>query len=58
MDPTSRREFYRAKAAEAEENARLATDPVLRVTYLHVANSWIYLAEHIEELKRNRQRQA
>jgi hypothetical protein len=55
MDLTSRLEFYRAKAAEAEENARLVTDPVERVTYLHVANSWNYLADYTE--KREGQRQ-
>jgi hypothetical protein len=56
MDLTSRLEYYRARAAEAEENARLVTDPIMQVTYLHVAKSWIYLAEHTE--KREGQRQA
>jgi hypothetical protein len=45
MDLTSRVEYYRARAAEAEENARLVTDPIMQVTYLHVAKSWIYLAD-------------
>jgi hypothetical protein len=58
MDLTSRLEYYRARAAEAEENARLVTDPIMQVTYLHVANSWIYLAERTEKLEREGQRQA
>jgi hypothetical protein len=58
MDRTSGLEYYRARAAEAEENARLAADPILKVTYLHVAKSWIYLAERTEKLKREGQRQA
>jgi hypothetical protein len=54
MDLTSRLEYYRARAAEAEES--LVTDPIMQVTYLHVAKSWIHLAEHTE--KREAQRQA
>jgi hypothetical protein len=58
MDLTRRLEYYRARAAKAEENTRLATDPVPKVIYLHVANSWIYLAERTEKLEREGQRQA
>jgi hypothetical protein len=57
MDLKSRLEYYRTKVAEAEDNARLATDPVVRATYFYVANSWFDLAEHTEELKRKLQRQ-
>jgi hypothetical protein len=36
---------YRAKAAEAEENARQAKDPDARATYLKAAASWHRLAD-------------
>jgi hypothetical protein len=56
MNLTSRLDFYRARVAESEEKARLATDPVALVTYHHAAKSWSYLAEHTE--KREGQREA
>ena len=45
-------EHYRAKAAEAEENARAAKDPAARATYWHAAESWTRLAEQAEWLER------
>jgi hypothetical protein len=41
-------EHYRAKAAEAEESARLAKDPQVRMAYLRAAKSWTRPAEQAE----------
>ncbi len=43
-------EHYRAKAAEAEESARLAKDPQVRLACLRAAKSWTRLAEQAEAL--------
>jgi hypothetical protein len=37
--------LYRAKAAEAEANARQAKDPDVRATYLKAAASWHSIAD-------------
>jgi hypothetical protein len=44
-------EHYRAKAAEAEENARQAQDPHMQATYLQAAASWHRLADHAEDME-------
>jgi hypothetical protein len=43
---------YRAKAAEAEENARQAKDPCTWASWLEAAQSWTRLAQDSEELER------
>jgi hypothetical protein len=49
VDLRSRIKHYRAKAAEAEANARQAKDPDVRATYLKAAASWHSLAELLAE---------
>ena len=44
-------QHYRAKAAEADENARQATDPRVREMYLEAARSWRELVKVAEELQ-------
>jgi hypothetical protein len=41
--------LYRAKAAEAEANARQAKDPDVRATYLKAAASWHSIADLLAE---------
>jgi hypothetical protein len=45
-------DHYLAKAAEAMENARRATDEDSRKNYLLTAQSWAALARQAEELER------
>lgn len=45
-----RYEFYVCKVEEAEANARRATDPLVRQTWIDVADSWRHLAEHMKRI--------
>jgi hypothetical protein len=42
---------YRAKATEADESARQATDPRVRDMYLEAARAWRELVKVAEELQ-------
>jgi hypothetical protein len=44
-------QHYRAKAAEADENARQATDPRARDMYLEAARAWRELVKVAEDLQ-------
>jgi hypothetical protein len=50
-DLTLKIRHYRAKAAEADESARQATDPRVRAMYLEAARSWRELVEVAKELQ-------
>jgi hypothetical protein len=52
-DLTFKIQHYRAKAAEADENARQATDPLVRDMYLEAGRSWRELVQIAEELQRD-----
>jgi hypothetical protein len=40
--------YYRRSAAEAEQSAHAATDSDMRLAYLAVQRTWIYLADELE----------
>jgi hypothetical protein len=50
-DLTSKIRHYRAKAAEADESAKQATDPLVSDMYLEAARSWRELVKVAEELQ-------
>jgi sirohydrochlorin ferrochelatase len=53
VDLTFNIQHYRARAVEADEIARQATDPRVREMYLEAARSWRELAETAEALQRD-----
>ena len=48
----SRPEFYRAKAAQCERAASLATEPSNRQFFIDLAKQWRDLANQLEHLER------
>ena len=40
--------YYRKSAADAERSAKASTDPDMRMAYLAVQRTWIYLAEELQ----------
>ncbi len=40
--------YYRRSADQAERNAKSATDPDMKLAYLAIARTWVYLAEELE----------
>lgn len=53
VDLTFKIQHYRARAVEADEIARRATDPRVREMYVQAAGSWRELAETAEALQRD-----
>jgi hypothetical protein len=47
-NPTEKLRYYRKAADEAERSASAATDPDVRIAYLAIMRTWLYLAEQLE----------
>jgi len=47
-NPEEKLRYYRKAADEAEQNADRATDPDVKMAYLGIMRTWIYLADELE----------